>query len=52
MNGNCSPPFGIAANRPALELIIDYCVQQRMIPCRFAVDELFADVEELIEATV
>jgi 4,5-dihydroxyphthalate decarboxylase len=43
-------PFGVAANRPALELIIDYCVQQRMIPRRFAVDELFADVEELIAA--
>jgi 4,5-dihydroxyphthalate decarboxylase len=43
-------PYGIAANRPALELIIDYCVQQRMIPRRFGVDELFADVEELIAA--
>ena len=43
-------PFGVAANRPALELIIDYCLQQRMIPRRFAVDELFADVEELIAA--
>jgi 4,5-dihydroxyphthalate decarboxylase len=45
-------PFGIAANRPALELIVDYCLQQRMIPRRFSVDELFADVEELIAATV
>jgi 4,5-dihydroxyphthalate decarboxylase len=45
-------PFGIAANRPALELIVDYCLQQRMIPRRFSVDELFADVGELIEATV
>jgi 4,5-dihydroxyphthalate decarboxylase len=43
-------PFGLAANRPALELIVDYCLQQRMIPRRFAVDELFAEVEELIEA--
>jgi 4,5-dihydroxyphthalate decarboxylase len=43
-------PFGIAANRPALELIIDYCLQQRMIPRRFSVDELFADVEELVAA--
>jgi 4,5-dihydroxyphthalate decarboxylase len=41
-------PFGITANRPALELIIDYCLQQRMIPRRFGVEELFADVEELI----
>jgi len=43
-------PFGIAANRPALELIVDYCVQQRMIPRRFSVDELFAEAEELIAA--
>jgi 4,5-dihydroxyphthalate decarboxylase len=43
-------PFGIAANRPALELIIDYCLQQRMIPRRFSVDELFAEAEELIAA--
>jgi len=43
-------PFGIAANRPALELIVDYCLQQRMIPRRFGVDELFAEAEELIAA--
>ena len=34
-------PFGVEANRKALELIIDYCVQQSLIPRRFAVDELF-----------
>jgi 4,5-dihydroxyphthalate decarboxylase len=43
-------PFGIAANRPALELIIDYCAHQRMIPRRFSVDELFADTAALIGA--
>jgi 4,5-dihydroxyphthalate decarboxylase len=43
-------PYGIAANRPALELIVDYCLQQRMIPRRFSVDELFAGVGELIGA--
>ena len=43
-------PFGVAANRPALELIIDYCLQQRMIPRRFSADELFAEVEELVAA--
>jgi 4,5-dihydroxyphthalate decarboxylase len=43
-------PFGVAANRPALELIVDYCLQQRMIPRRFSVDELFAEVEEVVEA--
>jgi 4,5-dihydroxyphthalate decarboxylase len=36
-------PFGFAACRPALQMIIDYCVQQRLIPRRFAVEELFDD---------
>jgi 4,5-dihydroxyphthalate decarboxylase len=36
-------PFGFAACRPALQMIIDYCVQQRLIPRRFEVEELFDD---------
>jgi 4,5-dihydroxyphthalate decarboxylase len=36
-------PFGFAACRPALQMIIDYCVQQRLIPRPFAVEELFDD---------
>jgi 4,5-dihydroxyphthalate decarboxylase len=36
-------PFGVDACRPALEMIIDYCVQQRLIPRRLAVEELFDD---------
>jgi 4,5-dihydroxyphthalate decarboxylase len=36
-------PFGLAACRPALQMIIDYCVQQRLIPRRFEVEELFDD---------
>ncbi len=36
-------PFGIEANRKPLQLIIDYCVQQALIPRRFSVDELFDD---------
>ena len=34
-------PFGIDANRKPLELIIDYAFQQRLIPRRYAVEELF-----------
>lgn len=34
-------PFGVDANRKALELIIDYAAQQTLIPRRFSVDELF-----------
>ena len=36
-------PFGVEANRRPLERMIDYCVQQALIPRRVAVDELFDD---------
>jgi len=36
--------FGVEAIRPSLELIIDYSVQQKLIPRRFVVDELFDQV--------
>jgi 4,5-dihydroxyphthalate decarboxylase len=36
-------PQGVEACRPALAMIIDYAVEQRMIPRRFSVDELFDD---------
>ncbi|MCC6610947.1 MAG: hypothetical protein IT515_14895 [Burkholderiales bacterium] len=36
-------PFGMAAVRPGLELILDYAFQQRLIPRRCAVEELFDD---------
>ncbi len=39
--GTDTTPFGVEACRPALERIIDYAVQQRLIPRRFDVDELF-----------
>jgi 4,5-dihydroxyphthalate decarboxylase len=35
--------FGVEACRPILEIIIDYCFQQKLIPRRVAVDELFDD---------
>jgi len=37
-------PFGLSANRRNLEVAIDYVYRQRLIPRRFAVDELFDDV--------
>jgi 4,5-dihydroxyphthalate decarboxylase len=37
-------PFGMEANRRNLEVVIDYVYRQRLIPRRFAVDELFDDV--------
>jgi len=37
-------PFGVEANRRNLEIAIDYVYQQRLIPRRFEVSELFDDV--------
>jgi 4,5-dihydroxyphthalate decarboxylase len=34
-------PFGVEACRPGLELIVDYAVQQKLIPRRLAHDELY-----------
>ena len=36
-------PFGLAACRPALTTVINYEVQQQLLPRRFEVDELFDD---------
>jgi 4,5-dihydroxyphthalate decarboxylase len=35
--------FGIEACRPILDIIIDFCFQQKLIPRRVTVDELFDD---------
>lgn len=37
-------PFGVEANRRNLEVAIDYVYRQKLIPARYAVDELFDDV--------
>ena len=42
-DGSDPLPFGVAANRKALELIIAYSFEQGIIPRRLAVDELFDD---------
>ena len=43
-------PFGVEANRRSLEAAIEYAHQQRLIPRRFAVDELFDDVTRTLGA--
>jgi len=35
--------FGVEACRPTLEIIIDYCVRQKLLPRKIAVDSLFDD---------
>lgn len=42
-NGVDTIRFGLAQVRPSLNLIIDYSVQQKLIPRAFDVDELFDD---------
>ncbi len=37
-------PFGLEANRRNLEVAIDYVYRQKLIPKRYAVDELFNDI--------
>jgi 4,5-dihydroxyphthalate decarboxylase len=34
-------PFGKAANRPCLELLVSYAMQQRLIPRRLTIEELY-----------
>ena len=34
-------PMGVEANRKALELVVQYSVEQQIIPRAFTVDELF-----------
>jgi 4,5-dihydroxyphthalate decarboxylase len=36
--------YGVEANRPALDTIIDIAFRQKLIPRRYSVDELFDDV--------
>jgi 4,5-dihydroxyphthalate decarboxylase len=42
--------FGVEACRPILEIIIDFCHQQKLIPRRMAVDELFDDTTRVLGA--
>jgi 4,5-dihydroxyphthalate decarboxylase len=34
-------PYGIAANRPAVDLLMRYAAQQQLIPCSYRTEELF-----------
>ncbi len=41
-------PFGIEANRPSLQLIAEYAYQQKLIPNRVSVDEMFAETRDIV----
>ena len=42
-------PIGLEANRRNLEVAIDYVYQQRLIPKRYSVDEIFDDVTRKLD---
>jgi 4,5-dihydroxyphthalate decarboxylase len=44
------PPFGVEANRKALQMAIDWSLEQKIIPRRLEVDELFDDVTASLKA--
>jgi 4,5-dihydroxyphthalate decarboxylase len=48
--GRDTIPFGADANRPAFELMIKYLDQQKLLPRRITVDELFDDTTRKLQA--
>jgi 4,5-dihydroxyphthalate decarboxylase len=38
-------PYGIKANLPSIEALITYAIQQKLMPRRLSVEELFVDVD-------
>jgi 4,5-dihydroxyphthalate decarboxylase len=43
-------PFGLEANRKAIQTAIDWSLEQNLIPRRLEVDELFDDVTRVLGA--
>lgn len=44
-----SIPFGVSATRPSLAIALDYVFEQKLIPRRLGVDDLFDDVTRELE---
>lgn len=38
-------PYGMAANRPSIEALITYSLQQKLIPSRPQPDQVFVDID-------
>lgn len=41
-------PLGVEANRKSLDMALKYAAQQRLIPRKYEVDELFDDVTRVL----
>jgi 4,5-dihydroxyphthalate decarboxylase len=38
-------PYGMAANSPSIEALITYSLQQKLIPSRPQLDQVFVDID-------
>jgi len=38
-------PYGMTANRPSIEALITYSLQQKLIPSRPQLDRVFVDID-------
>jgi hypothetical protein len=38
-------PYGITANRPSIEALVTYSLQQKLIPSRPQLDRVFVDID-------
>jgi 4,5-dihydroxyphthalate decarboxylase len=44
---NDSLPYGMAANRPSIEALVTYSLQQKLIPSRPQLDQVFVEIDPL-----
>ena len=38
-------PYGMAANRPSIDALVTYALQQKLIPSRPKLDDVFVDID-------
>ena len=41
-------PYGMAANRPSIEALVTYSLQQKLIPSRPQLDQVFVEIESAL----
>ena len=39
-------PYGMAANRPSIDALVTYALQQELIPSRLQLDQVFIDIDQ------
>ena len=38
-------PYGMAANRPSIDALVTYALQQKLVPSRPQLDQVFVDID-------